>query len=485
MPEPQVQAADLWSDVRGVLDNELSRLPDKYRAPVVLCDLEGRTRREVARQLKIPEGTLSGRLTTARRLLARRLRKQGISLSGGVLAALLAQQATAGVPAPVVSAAMGALVPAVAAEAGVGIVSPRVAVLTAGVLRTMFIRKLSRAAILLFICCVVGTAAAVLGTRTPAQTTTPTPEAAAVKGRSAPVAAPRPAPLAEKKKPRILLFCGGPSREYQFLRSVLTWQAARDHCELTICLQQGDTSNVKDSGNTRAVANFPEKLNSREPNDRYSTLDEYDVIITIDPDWSALKKAQHKLLQKWVKEHGGGLVFVAGPIHTLQLDRPREDLAYIKALYPVVFSDRAREDPGLNDHDSSRPYALAFTSAAQKFDFLKLDPAARSPLSGWDVFFWKVGKPDQGSQPERGFYTYCPVRKLQPGATLLASLIGSAASRNQGKDPFLVHLKHGKGTTLYIGSSETWRLRAWSQAYHEHFWMQLARHMATGRAEKK
>src|SRR5262249_62064685 len=67
---------------------------------VVLCDLEGRSRQEAARQLRLPEGTLSSRLATARKTLARRLSRYGPALSGGALALVLAERAsTAPVPA--------------------------------------------------------------------------------------------------------------------------------------------------------------------------------------------------------------------------------------------------------------------------------------------------------------------------------------------------------------------------------------------------
>lgn len=70
MPEPTVRESDLSSDLQADLDQELSRLPDKYRVGIVLCDLEGKTRKEAARQLGLPEGTLAGRLTRGRAMLA-------------------------------------------------------------------------------------------------------------------------------------------------------------------------------------------------------------------------------------------------------------------------------------------------------------------------------------------------------------------------------------------------------------------------------
>src|SRR5262249_31185632 len=109
MPEPAVAEQDLWRDLQPLLDAEVSRLPHNYPALPVLCDLEGKTRKETARQLGVPEGTVAGRLARARTMLAKRLARRGIALSGGALAAVLSQEvASAGVPNMVVSATIKA-----------------------------------------------------------------------------------------------------------------------------------------------------------------------------------------------------------------------------------------------------------------------------------------------------------------------------------------------------------------------------------------
>ena len=103
MPEPASPADGIWHDLVPLLDQELGRLPDRFRLPIVLCDLEGKTRKEAARQLGWPEGTVAGRLAQGRALLAKRLRGHGLPLSSGVLAAVLSQNAaSAGMPMPLV-----------------------------------------------------------------------------------------------------------------------------------------------------------------------------------------------------------------------------------------------------------------------------------------------------------------------------------------------------------------------------------------------
>src|SRR5262249_27802368 len=104
-----------------------------------------------------------------------------------------------------------------------------------------------------------------------------------------------------------------------------------------------------------------------------------------------------KSLQKWVKESGGGLVFVAGAMHTAQLAKPGldADLSAIKALCPVALKD-GRLHFEKAKHDASRPYALDFTKAAVRLGVLTLNPEGDGTLAGWGSFFWKDGKRPDG-----------------------------------------------------------------------------------------
>jgi len=83
--------AAAWNELRPVLHEEVHRLPDKYRLPVILSYLEGKTNEEVAELLHWPVGTVKGRLSRARELLRSRLLRRGMCLSAAFLVTALAQ----------------------------------------------------------------------------------------------------------------------------------------------------------------------------------------------------------------------------------------------------------------------------------------------------------------------------------------------------------------------------------------------------------
>jgi RNA polymerase sigma factor (sigma-70 family) len=140
MPHPEVLPSES-QDWRPWLDQELNRLPEPYRAAIVACDLEGRSRKDAAHLLGLAEGTLSSRLARGRRLLAKRLAPYGLSLSGATLATMLGENAAlAQLPAALLSSTTKAAVLVAAGEFTA--VSASSAILMKGVMKSMFIAKL-------------------------------------------------------------------------------------------------------------------------------------------------------------------------------------------------------------------------------------------------------------------------------------------------------------------------------------------------------
>jgi len=157
MPKREAVVEPAASDWKGLLDQELSGLPEKYRVPVILCELEGRTHQQAARQIGCPVGTLSGRLSRARALLARRLKRRGLSLSAGAIAGTLCPNATASeVSNVLLDSTVRAATLVAAGQAAAGIVSAKVTTLTEGVLKAMLFTKLKALGAVLVVAALVG-----------------------------------------------------------------------------------------------------------------------------------------------------------------------------------------------------------------------------------------------------------------------------------------------------------------------------------------
>jgi len=171
-------------DLRPLLDEELNRLPEKYRAPLVACYLEGRTHAEAAGQLGWPTGSVAKRLARGLELLRGRLARRGLALSAAGLAALLRGEASA-VPVALAQATLRAAALAAAGKALTGVVSAHVISTVEGTMRDLLVTRLKFLALLALGLCAVGAGVGTLGGAPPA------PEA------------PAAAPEGPKPKPKL------------------------------------------------------------------------------------------------------------------------------------------------------------------------------------------------------------------------------------------------------------------------------------------
>jgi RNA polymerase sigma factor (sigma-70 family) len=158
-PPAHPESAADCPDLRPALDEEINRLPEKYRAAFVLCCLEGTSNEEAGRLLGCPTGTVQSRLSRARQRLRSRLVRRGLALSTGVLAADVAiPEATAAVPAALAADTIQ-VAALVAGGHAAAVVPPQVVLLMKGVLRAMLRTRIMHFAYLVLCLAALGGAA--------------------------------------------------------------------------------------------------------------------------------------------------------------------------------------------------------------------------------------------------------------------------------------------------------------------------------------
>ena len=146
-----------WQEGLAVLDEELDRLPQRYRAVLIVCCLEGRSRDEAAAQLGWSEGQVKGRLERARKMLRARLERRGVDLAAILLAAAVSKSSGSAAPLALAAATIqGAMLTAAGLGASRQVVSANAAILAEGAVKGMAMQKFRIAAAILITIAISG-----------------------------------------------------------------------------------------------------------------------------------------------------------------------------------------------------------------------------------------------------------------------------------------------------------------------------------------
>jgi hypothetical protein len=247
---------------------------------------------------------------------------------------------------------------------------------------------------------------------------------------------------------RLLMIAGEASPEVQFLKNALM----RDqHVEFAAWLQESDPG----------YRQFGDRPITRLPLDQ-AELNKYDALLLIDPNMQALGPQWPEMIMKFVGQEGGGLIFIAGELHSQQLFEAAESKStgndWTKIL-PVT------REPGLFRTEaearlsSLTTYKLDLTPEGRGDPIFAFNPDPirnRSVLSSLPGMYWSF-----------------PVTRARPGATVLARH-GDPRMQNQyGRHVLLASQLYGPGRTVFIGFDSTYRWRYLAEDHFDGFWARL------------
>jgi len=254
---------------------------------------------------------------------------------------------------------------------------------------------------------------------------------------------------------RILLISGSANWEYR----ALTRLFMREKMLNISCWLQTLDKGREQQGNTPIT---------ELPSDK-DALFEYDVVIMVDPDPAEFDAAWIDLLGEFVREHSGGLLFMAGPINTGKFIMGNST-GTIQDLLPVSLGDVAAMQADALGASYETQWPLGVVAANVDRPIMRFFPDASESLLQWKKMpgvFWSF-----------------PASKPKPASRVLIEHSNPNLSRDQVPRPLLVTGQSGSGRTTYVGFDGTWRWRVkgYDGEYFKRFWIQTTRYLVEGRA---
>jgi hypothetical protein len=257
---------------------------------------------------------------------------------------------------------------------------------------------------------------------------------------------------------QVLLMASGPTREYQFMRNVLE----RDK-SFAVDVLLGTATRGASQDARRILEGFPATVEE---------LSAYDCIVAFDVDWRTLDPAAQARLDRWVSRESGGLILVAGNVFMdAWLADPQSTV--VRGLHPI---ELRRSGQSLVDEPAGfeAPMPLQFTRDGLEAEFLWLGSSRIASQTVWSEF--------------EGVYSCFDATAPKPGATVYARVLppgmpdplATAGTAGRGAISMAGQF-YGSGSVFYMGSGETWRLRALDDALFERLTTQLVRHVSQGR----
>jgi len=251
---------------------------------------------------------------------------------------------------------------------------------------------------------------------------------------------------------RVLLIAGSPSWEYRMVTNLLE----RDKTVNLSCWLQTVDADMRQEGNT-VIERLP-----ASPEELF----EYDVVLFLDPDPAEFNEAWIEALRKFLGDHAGGVMWVAGPKYTakfLTIFRTRDMLD----LLPIRMGQLSALDIEtlVMTHDKEWPLRISPAGVDHVMLRLDKDPAINRRM--WEVM--------------PGIYWSFPARQAKPGAQVLIEHGDPRLRTRDGARPLLVTGQFGPGRTAFMGFNGTWRWRKVGEKYFDQFWVQAVRYLTEGR----